>query len=127
MAFIETFRTQVINVSGSGDNVLITPSAGAMPTGWDNPGTYIAIDFISFVPGAGVTVTFNSGKATGEGTQTAMSGPMALATAQTLTWENSMRNEHGVITLNPNQSFIITLNGAVQISGLIRYRLVNTN
>lgn len=125
MQYIETLKKQDISISLAGDNVVIAPGMGEMPAAWNQTGTYLAIDFISFVPTAGVVVQFKSGQASGEGVQSNYGGAMTLATAQTLTWENAMHNEHGVITLNPGQSFVINLSAPVQISGMIRYRLIN--
>ena len=124
MSFIETFRLQTINISASGDNNVINIGAGNMPSGWDNSGTYIAIDFISFIPNGNVTVTLYAGSSA---SGTALTGPLSLVTGQPLTWENAVRNEHGIITVNPNQPFNINLSAPVQVTGMIRYRLVATN
>lgn len=125
MNYIETLRTQVVSISASGDNNLITIGAGEMPAGWDNPSTYIVIDHINLVPSAAVTLTLESGTVA-EG-QTALSGAYSLGQNQAVTLENAIRNEHGIITVKPNRSFVINLGGAVQVSGFIRYRLVSTN
>lgn len=96
-----------------------------MPAGWDNPGTYIVIDFISFIPSGPVTVQLNNGTVA-EG-QVAYGGALPLVASQPLTWENAIRNEHGIMTLSPNHSFVINLNSPVQVSGFIRYRLLVSN
>lgn len=108
MNYIEDLKSTTINISTSGDNTLI-----AAPT----DGKYIAIDFISFFPTSAVTVTIKSGS-------TAKTGPLPLDGKQTITWENAMKNEHGVIRCAPNEAFIINLGGNVQVGGMIDYRLV---
>lgn len=109
MNYISNLRTAVIDIATSGANTLI-----AAPS---TTGNYLAIDFISLLPTTAVTVTFKSGS-------TAKSGPLPLDAKQALTWENAMRNEHGVITCAPNEAFIINLGGNVQTGGACRYREV---
>lgn len=131
MNYQETFRKQDINISASGDNVVITPGAGEMPAGWDNPATYIVIDHINLVPNSAVVIQLKDGATTdannGTSPQSNYGGPYSLGQNQAYTIENAVRNEHGIITLKPNHSFVINLGGAVQVSGFIRYRLVLTN
>ena len=116
-----------INISAGGDNVIITPGAGQMPAAWDNKATYIAIDHINLVPNSAVTVQFKSGKSSGEGAQTNYGGPYSLAQQQGFVLENAMQNTDGVITLAPNQSFVINLGSGVQVSGFVRYRIMSSN
>ncbi len=125
MNYIENLRNEVLNISAAGDNPVITIGVDEMPAGWDNPSTYIVIDHINLVPASAVTLTFLSGTVA-EG-QTALSGAYQLVQNQAVTLENAIHNEHGIITLKPNRSFVINLSGAVQVSGFIRYRLVSTN
>lgn len=127
MDYQETFRKQDISISSSGDNIVITPGSGEMPAGWDNSSTYIAIDHINFLVNGNTTVQFKSGKSSGEGTQKNYGGAYTFTTGGGTVIENTPHNEHGIITLNPNQSFIINLGSGVQVSGFIRYRLVGTN
>lgn len=105
----EDLRKADINISTSGDNTII-----AAPS---TTGNYLAIDFISFLPTTAVAVQFKDGS-------TAYGGPLPLDTKQALTWENSFCNQKGVITLSPNQAFIMNLAGAVQVGGVVRYREV---
>ena len=107
----EDLYTKAINISASGDNILIA----APPTG-----TYIAIDFIQIIPTTSVTVTFYSGASP----TTPLSGPYPLTAQQVITDENAIQHQRGVITCLPAQSFNINLGGAVQCGGFIRYRLV---
>jgi hypothetical protein len=107
MNYLSNLRKANINIATSGDNIII-----AAPS---TTGNYLAIDFISLLPTTAVAVQFKSGS-------TSYGGPLPLDTKQALTWENAMRNEHGVITCAPNQSFVINLGGNVQVGGLIRFR-----
>ena len=125
MNFYETLRKQDINIAAAGDNTVITIGQGEMPAGWDNAGTYIVIDHINLIPNGAVTIQFKQGTAA-EG-QTNYGGAYSLNQYQGFVLENAIRNEHGIITLAPNKSFVINLSGAVQVSGFIRYRLVDTN
>ena len=86
----EALKKQDINISTSGNNTLIAAQG---------VGTYIAIDFISLLPTTAVSVQFVSGS-------TNYGGPLPLAAQQALTWENAMKNEHGVITCAPNKAFV---------------------
>lgn len=120
----ERLLKQDINISSSGDNVVITPGSGEMPAAFDTPATYIAIDHINLLVNGAVVVQFKSGKSSGEGTPKNYGGPYTLANGQGITLENPQQNTDGVITCNPNQSFVINLGSGVQVSGFIRYRLV---
>lgn len=127
----EGLLKQDINISTAGDNVVITPGQGEMPAGWDNSGTYIAIDSINLIPAAAVTVQLKNGATTdanqGSVPQANYGGPYPFAQNQGFVLENAMENEHGVITLAPNKSFVINLSGGVQVSGFIRFRLLASN
>lgn len=109
MVFIldEALKKKDIDISTSGDNELI-PAQGV--------GTYLAIDFISFFPTSAVTVQFKSGS-------TNYGGPLPMDAKQTITWENSSRHQYGVITCADNEAFVMNLGGAIQVGGLIRYRI----
>ncbi len=107
MNYIENLRKADISISTAGDNILI-----AAPT---TSGNYLAIDFISFFPTSAVTVQLKSGS-------TNYGGPLPLDAKQTITWENAMKNEHGVITCAPNEAFVMNLDSAIQVGGIIRYR-----
>lgn len=110
----ENLRKADINIATSGDNTVIVA-----PT---TTGNYLAIDFISFIPTTAVTVQFKNG--TVAETPSNYGGPLPLDAKQALTWENAIGNEHGVITLSPNKSFVMNLDGNVQTGGVIRYREV---
>lgn len=106
--FDEREKKVDINIATSGDNTLI-PAPGV--------GSYIAIDFISFIPTTAVAVQFKDGV-------TNYGGPLPLAAQQALTWENSEAMECGIITCSDNTAFVMNLGGNVQVGGLIRYRIV---
>lgn len=120
-----------VSISAAGDNTIITIGAGEMPTGWDNSATYIAIDHINLVPASAVTVQLKDGASTdaniATSPQTNYGGAYQLTSNQGFVLENAIQNEHGLISLKPNHSFVINLSGAVQVSGFIRYRLLMTN
>ena len=104
----EKLQKADINISSSGDNTVIAAPGS---------GQYIAIDFISFFPTTAVTVQFKDGA-------TSYGGALPLDAKQTITWENSFRNQDGVITMSNNSAFVMNLGGAIQVSGLIRYRII---
>ncbi len=107
--YIETLEKADINISGAGNNTII-----AAP----GDGKYLAIDFISLLPTTAVEVQFKDGA-------TAYGGPLPLDAKQALTWENAMRNEHGVLTMSNNSAFVIALGAGVQVGGIVRYRIIN--
>lgn len=111
MNYIETLKKVDINISTSGDNLVIPAPQGS---------NYLAIDFISLLPTTAVVIQFKDGT-------TPYGGPLPLDTKQALTWENAMHNEHGVLTLSPGNGFTINLGGNVQVGGIIRYREVGGN
>ena len=97
-----------IDFSSSGDNVVVADPGD---------GRYIAIDFISFFPTTASTVQFLADARE-------LSGPLPLDAKQTITWENAMGNEHGLIKTNPGEDFIMNNSSAVQIGGMVVYRLI---
>jgi hypothetical protein len=110
MKAFENLRNAIINVSASGDTILVAaPTEG-----------YIAVDHINFLPTAAVSVKFKSGS-------TDITGTYPLDTKQAYTIENAMQNEHGVMTCKPQEAFVINLGGAVQVGGFLRYRVVGNS
>lgn len=109
MQYIETLEKADISISTSGDNTIIAaPGAGK----------YLAIDFISLLPTTAVGVQMKDGT-------TAYGGALPLDAKQALTWENAMHNEHGILTMSDNSAFVINLDAAVQVGGIVRYRIIN--
>jgi hypothetical protein len=105
--FGDRLRTAVIDAAASGNNTLIAaPSRG-----------YIAVDHINILPTSAVSVTFKSGS-------TALTGPYPLDTKQPITLENALHHQDGVLTCAPGEALVMTLGGAVQVGGMIRYRIV---
>ena len=109
MNYLSNLRKADVNIATSGDNIIVVAPS--------TTGNYLAIDFISLIPTLANTIQFKSGA-------TAYGGPLPLDAKQALTWENAMRNEHGVITCAPNQAFIINLTSSQQVGGVVRYREV---
>lgn len=107
--YIETLEKADINISTSGDNTVI-----AAP----GDGKYLAIDYIQYMVSGTVTVQHKAGA-------TAYGGPYALTNGQSVTISNEIHNEHGILTMPNNTAFVMNLNGAVQTSGFIRYRIIN--
>ena len=109
MDFQETLEKADINISTSGDNTIISAPGN---------GKYIAIDFLAFLPNTAATVQLKDGS-------TNYGGALSLSANQGFILENSMMNEHGVVTLSNNSAFVINLSGAIQVSGFCRYRIIN--
>jgi len=105
--------TAAIDISSSGDNIIITA-----PTSTAGPSAYVAIDHINLIPTTAVSLIFKSG--TNE-----LSGTYPLDAKQTIVLDNSTASQYGVIKCNPNENFIINLGGAVQVSGFVNYRICN--
>lgn len=101
---------QNIDISSSGDNTIITAPSGTSE--------YLVIDHINIVPNSAVTLTLKSGS-------TDLSGGYALTTNQGFVLENSYQDESGLIKCAENEAFIINLSGAVQVSGFVKYRIIN--
>lgn len=96
-----------INIATSGDNTVIAaPSAG-----------YIAIDHINFVTTSAVNIQLKQGS-------TNYGGAYPFDTKQTFTIENAIQNPQGIITLLPGEAFVMNLSASVQVSGFIRYRII---
>lgn len=109
MDYHETFEKADININTVGDNVII-PAPG--------DGKYIAIDHINFIPAAALTLQLKDGV-------TNYGGAYPVTTLNGFVVENSCMNEHGIITLSNNSAFTMNLSAAIQVSGFVRYRIVN--
>lgn len=107
MHYAEDLKKADISISASGDNTVIAaPTQG-----------FIVIDHINFIPATAVTVQFKDGS-------TNYGGAYSLDAKQAVVLENSSHHQKGVITLTPGQAFVMNLNGAVQVSGFVRYRII---
>lgn len=85
----------------------------------ETPATYIAIDSINLIPAGAVNVQLKDGAAN-------YGGLYSFAQNQGFVLENAMHHMQGVISLGPNNSFIINLSSPTQVSGFVRYRLLAT-
>ena len=98
-----------VNTSTSGDNELIVaPGAGA----------FIAIDFISLNPnGGGQTLIAKNGS-----TELFR---LVLDDNQPFTFENAIQDPEGLLTCSDNAAFNLNLSAATQVTGYIKYRIIN--
>lgn len=98
-----------IDFSASGDNTIIaTPAAGR-----------IAIDFLLVFPEGATTIQIKDGT-------TNYGGEYALDAKQPFVIENTAQFYDGVISLSLLQALVINSTAAVQVSGFVRYRLLDT-
>lgn len=107
--WLETFEKADIVLSASGDTTVI-----AAP----GDGKYLAIDFIQYMARTAVDVQHKAG-ATNYG------GLYPLDAKQGVTIENSMQNEHGVLTMPNNTAFVMNLSTSASVYGIVRYRIIN--
>ena len=70
------------------------------------------------IPDSAVTMQLKDGS-------TAYGGAYSLTSNQGFVLENSIVNQDGVITMTSGEAFVINLSAAVQVSGFIRYRIIN--
>lgn len=108
MLFNEQLIIAPIDFSASGDNTVVADPGD---------GRYIAVDFISFFPTTATTIQLKAGSRN-------LSGPLPLDAKQTITWENAMSNEHGLMKTLQGESLILNNSGAIQVGGMVCYRLV---
>ena len=92
-----------ISISASGDNTIITPTAGYA----------LRIVFLAFVCNGAVNVILYEGTSA-EG-QTAMTGVMNFTPYGGLVWDR----DKNPIPLDLDSSFVMNLSAAIQVSGLL--------
>jgi len=109
-----------INISSAGNNTIIAPGSGQMPTNWENSAEFIAIDFIVLFAASAVTVQMVDGT-------TNYGGAYPLAAQQAYIFDNTPHLDNGIITLSPNNNFVINLSAPVSVTGFIRYRRKMSN
>lgn len=80
-------------------------------------GKKLAIDFIALLPTAATTLQMKDG-ATNYG------GAFPLTSSQSFVIENSIHNVDGVISLSNNSAFVLNTGTATQVSGFVRYRIL---
>lgn len=107
---LENRKHANIDISSSGDNTII-----AAPTGTSE---YLVIDHINLVPNSAVSLILKSGS-------TSLSGTYSLTSNQGFVLENSYQDEDGLIHCASGEAFVINLSGAVQVSGFVKYRIIN--
>lgn len=96
-----------ISFSGTGDNTIITAVAGRR----------ICIDHVNLLVSSATNIQLKDG-ATNYG------GAYQLASKGAIALDNVMKNQWGIITLSTNSDFVINSDTAVQVSGFVRFRLV---
>jgi len=99
-----------IDISTSGDNTII-----AAPTGTS---VYIAIDHINLIPEEAVAMQIKDG-------ETSYGGAYDFTSNQGFVLENTVQCQDGIITLSANSALVLNLSAAVQVSGFVRYRIIN--
>ncbi len=114
-----------INISASGDNIIIAPGMTApgvqgMPAAWENPAEYLGIDYLVIFPSAAVTLQIKDGADN-------YGGAYSLAAQQPFIMENAMHAEDGLIKLSPNKNLVINLSAPVQVSGFALFRRKMSN
>ena len=100
-----------ISTASSGDNTIVTGVAGKR----------IAIDFL-VVRSESATTTIQMKDGT-----TNYGGSHALDRHEAFVLENTMLNHDGVITLTAGNSFVLNNSAAVQVSGFVRYRMLDNS
>lgn len=98
----------------AGDNTII-----AAP-GASGESQYIAIDHINLIPDSAATIQLRDG-----GAQLPYGGIYSLAANQHFVLDNATQNPDGIITLSTHSSFDIRLYAAGQVTGFVRYRIIN--
>ena len=98
-----------VNTSTSGDNELIAaPGAGS----------FLAIDFLMIHPnGGGQTLIAKSGSTE--------RFRFVLDDNQPFTLENAIHDPEGIVTCADNAAFNLNLSAATQVTGYIKYRIIN--
>ena len=108
MPFSDKQYSAVISCASIGANTLIeAPSAGR-----------IVIDHIHAIPEAATTMTLTSGS-------TALTGVENYDPQQAFTFENPDEWRDGVFTCGFKEALVLTLGSAVQVSGYVKYRILD--
>jgi hypothetical protein len=107
--FPETTRKADINFNASGDNTIIA----AAPAG-----KRIRIDHINFMPAAATNIQLKDGATPYGGAYPMLASTLAFM-------ENTTLDQHGLIELSDGQAFVMNSSVATQVSGFVKYRLLN--
>ena len=94
-----------INIATAGDNTIIVAPSGTSE--------YLVIDHINMVPASAVTVQLKDGA-------TSYGGAYQLGANVPYIFDRD-----NLISLTLNSAFVINLSGAVQVSGFVKYRIIN--
>lgn len=106
----ENRQIAVVSITTAGDNTVI-----AAPTGTSE---FLAIDYLYIIPDTAVGITLKTGS-------TALSGTFALAISQPIVLGNSDQDPNGLLKCGVNEAFVIGLSAGGQVSGFVKYRIVN--
>lgn len=108
---VEDLLTVAVDTSTSGDNTIIADPGD---------GKFIAIDFLTLNPnGGGQTLLFKNCVPSGSNLT------FTLDDNQPLTFENTTHHMRGILTVNASTAFVLNLGSATQVTGFIRYRIVD--
>lgn len=99
-------------------NIDISTAATTEVIAAPGAGKFIAIDWIGAQTNAANNVTLRDGS-------TAYGGLLPLASAGGFVFENTIKNRDGIITLTANTALNIVTSATTQLSGFVRYRIVN--
>ena len=108
----EQYGHAVIDVSTSGDNVLVAAV----------PSFRIVLTSLEFVVASSVTVTWTSGTS-GSGSDAALSGPMPFGGTSAPPGDSKTENNRGWYSTAIGEALNMNLSGAVQVSGGLTYAL----
>lgn len=112
MSWSDRLYKSDISFSGTGDNTIISaPGAGKR----------IAIDHVNFLLGNTASdIQLKDGS-------TNYGGAYPMGARGSMALDNVMKNYDGLITLSANAAFVINSGTAVQVSGFVRYRILDNN
>ena len=98
-----------VNTSTSGDNELIAAPGS---------GSFLAIDFLTLHPNGGAQTLIIKRASTEVFRE-------VLDDNQPFTVENAIHDPEGIITCGDNEAFNLNLSAATQVTGYIKYRIIN--
>ena len=101
-----------INFATSGDHIIVAIPAGAPAS------CRVAIDQINFIVAGSTNIQLKDGS-------TAYGGAYPMSANQAMVLENVWAETTGVISTSAGQNFVMNSSASVQVSGFVRYRLLN--
>ena len=108
----EQYGYAPIDISTSGDNVLVAAVAGFR----------IVLTSFEFVVGGAVNITWTSGTAS-SGSDLALSGPIPFGGTSSPPGDSKSENNRGWYSTNLGEALNMNLSAAVQVSGGLTYAL----